>query len=366
MCRRDVRVAAPSNGDIPSWGGLKTFVVNSTQYCFQQLDTQPGSPKNTQILDLQLNRFQWSMMTKTIGANQYPILDVTVFPDFDEPTPILKLTLQLVNFVLRNAQGGIISSTPLDTVAFTTCTEGAGCSNEMPYPAVSRMDYSKQIAFNLTGVINNSIRLSLGFTVTDDFAEDADVDHIFLRPSAIKVDVSVQMPAPAQPTFVDLEAIVYAPKTGAASHVYPAVITPARLPVEYDPKLMSRAVIGDPTDAVQGYVSWWSSMDTDTLCITPGAGSTCVMGAAPVEACPNGQYTAQCAAAKQDTTTSVTGWLLKWTFQQDAATWDGGRADWYFNLGYTDPAEITDPGSAMGTAGSLLFVVLAVIIMVTM
>ena len=364
FCNRDVRVDGPSNGAIPKWAAANTklFQINSTQKCVQQMSTQPGSPLNTEILDLQLNRYQWSVSTKTTlsATAKYPLLEFKVYPDFDAQDALITLSLQLLNVVVRDYAGSVVTTYPLNVVNFQTCTIAAGCSNEMPYPAVTRMDFAKQVSYNITGTLAAGVSISLQFTVTNDFAEDSDIDHIFLRPSAIKMNVQLTMPTDGlSASYVDVEAIVFSPKTGAGSRVYTADVTPIRLPVEYDPKAMSRVMMGDPADAAGGYVSWWSTTDNLNLCLASNTAqnSSCVVGSPPVVACPGGAYDARCQV---DTATS-TGTLLKWSFRRNVQTWPMGVATWYMNLGFSDPAEVTDPNSG-ASATSIAVAVLALVV----
>eukprot|EP00760_Papus_ankaliazontas_P038256 PhM_4_TR9029/c0_g1_i1/m.105621 len=348
FCGRTVSLDA-AVGKLPDWYGNKIFVVNSTQTCYQQLDAQPGSPKNIPILDVMLTRFQFEFNANLGGSkSRVPSLIMRIFPDMDVPAPSLTVGIQLLNIHVRNAAGAILRTVDLKQTTFKYCTSFNGCLDlDGMYPQLTRMDFAPMFTWNLVATIDKDTNVSFTPVLSGDFAEDADDKHFFLRPSAIKFDVKIEMKSLVQ-AYAELEAIVYAPTSGSGSNVFAAEATGGRTAMEYDPRAMTRIVMGDPSDSYQAYLSYWSSMDPDKLCTAVGNGSSCVVLAstAMTKTCPG--------AADCDATLSATmsGYKITWLFQQDVREWTDGAAEWYFDLGYADPAEITDTSAGVGLFSS--------------
>lgn len=381
VCKRKVIV----DSTVPNFA--RSITWNSTQRCVKEVVQIPGDPSNLPFEQLMLDRFRF-----TVSNDPYPTVDLVVFPDKDITVPTVNTTLRARRLIVSSPT----NPTPLAEVDFSsltwqpctlnTCAAPSATSN-IGRPSSRFLDGGRVFTNAIRATWNSTVVITLRFWLSEDFDEDGWWNHIFLFPSLLKWDFQVEVPSAAafasmfpgltSNSVFRVELALAAPAPGSlGSQLTPIPVATDRLATNYNPKEMNRIEIGTFTDQQNSnaaLLSWWSAVDPQVLCFTPGQGTTCASfdpgfsaSALPgLIACRStdavGSLPPYCQNFLRN---NQVGYLLSWTFQPLIAP--PYVAQWYVDFGYFDPNEGTQaiPASAPAVKGALLSVCVALLAVV--
>ncbi|KAJ9448526.1 hypothetical protein DIPPA_32597 [Diplonema papillatum] len=259
FCRRDVRIDD------------RTYVsdvvtLNSTRYCYRQVTTTDGAPENTAVLATWLDVYQWTL-SAVPGA--FPSIEMRQFDDKDFPTAVPASEWKVV---LTRIFQGIEASVDPRNLTWKATRKAPADKSVWGYPASYTLDNARLTTFSIRGsgsFPDGEMNIVLTFSLASDFAEDALRDHVFLRPSALKIDVEIDsFPFnSAANTSLGLEMHIVLPSTTVSSVGRPV---PSKWGTEYDPKLGHRLELGTAATAEargRHHLSWRAHTHHRSLCV---------------------------------------------------------------------------------------------------
>eukprot|EP01059_Diplonema_ambulator_P019656 TRINITY_DN33287_c0_g1_i1.p1 TRINITY_DN33287_c0_g1~~TRINITY_DN33287_c0_g1_i1.p1 ORF type:complete len:464 (+),score=119.40 TRINITY_DN33287_c0_g1_i1:46-1392(+) len=256
FCRRDVRL------DHPSYTTVNHVTINSTRYCYKEVTTTHGSPSNIEINSTWLDVYQWSL---SAGKGIRPTIKMTQYDDKAFDTPNNNSIFNVVLTSLKERSTG--NEIDLRTLEWKATRVAPASKPVWGYPASYFKDEASLTSFSVNGVsASGDTDVVLTFTAASDFAEDAYEDYTFMRPSGLRVEMTVRA-SPYKSTNHDL-GVEFVVVSAIPTHSVGRPIS-TKFGTEYDPRSMNRVEVGMPADTEtrgRHFFSWKASTSTRMLC----------------------------------------------------------------------------------------------------
>eukprot|EP01064_Diplonema_japonicum_P006940 TRINITY_DN1473_c0_g1_i1.p1 TRINITY_DN1473_c0_g1~~TRINITY_DN1473_c0_g1_i1.p1 ORF type:complete len:449 (+),score=50.39 TRINITY_DN1473_c0_g1_i1:48-1394(+) len=256
FCKRDVRL------DHLSYTTPQKVTINSTRHCYQQVTPTHGSPYNVDINASWMDVYQWELAA---GTGVIPSVSMLQYDDKDIKTPNSNSPLKVL--VTKIKEENTTHSIDLSTLTWQATRQAPVGKPIWGYPFAYAKDEAKMMTFSTRGVSSSGdIDVVLTFTAAGDFAEDAYDDHTFIRPSGLRVDMTVtKFPFQGVKNSIGVEFIIVSAKN---RHSVGTPIS-TKFGTEYDPRAMNRVEIGSPLDAEKRgrhFFSWKGTTNLRSMC----------------------------------------------------------------------------------------------------
>lgn len=285
MCKRLVIADNHTEG-----GHLDTYIVyNSTQWCYQEFNTDAGSKQNIDVDNIMLSRYRFNL-----SILPYPQVHLLVYPDKDITVPSVNTSLRLTKIGFskdRANPADLVGEIDLSTLDWEPCTLDSCQSNltgpHMGNPSSRFVEMSRVFFSSVRAVWNKGVVIELRWWLATDFSEDANYEHIFLFPGAIKFDLLMRplsanvtdsdnkIVTPAEmvqramvnnysgPVYANVEALFAGPASGVGSSLQYLPTAPGLEAIEYNPQSMERLVYGTAVDMANGRAAYLSFPNAD-------------------------------------------------------------------------------------------------------
>eukprot|EP01060_Flectonema_neradi_P030069 TRINITY_DN429_c0_g1_i2.p1 TRINITY_DN429_c0_g1~~TRINITY_DN429_c0_g1_i2.p1 ORF type:complete len:456 (+),score=83.84 TRINITY_DN429_c0_g1_i2:42-1370(+) len=353
FCQRDVRL------DGKTYTSADEITFNSTRDCYIQMSTDNGSPKNEKILETALDVFQWKMIA---GSSQVGV-EMQQFNDKDDGAPLE--TSKFGVFIESMSSNGGVNSVDLNSLTWKSSNIAPADKPVFGYPRTTSRDNTRLLTIDSRGQsADGTVDITINYAISADFAEDPFVNHVFFRPSGMKMDITVSKFPGVTGTGgsgkLTFKIYLRAKSTLEQSYGKPL---PDRFPTEYDSQKRMRIEIGKITDAEargRNFFSWSSQVSQKSVCYQEG-GSYCAIPSIPSSPlmCDNAANSVECAKARGLPGDWVLPFEIEARVEQNPDTTH--LVTWSTTIGTYDVAEFTavEPNSA-ATAGCSWLVLLAI------